>query len=96
MGNFKSPGLVKIVQERRRQVEEEGYDADHDDGYVEGELALAAADLLLEGADPMNIEDPWGLKARHKGNRIRQLEIAGALVAAELDRLLRTEEVFDV
>ena len=31
--------------------------------------------------------DCWGLQKKHKGNPIRQLEIAGALIAAEIDRL---------
>ena len=37
---------------------------------------------------------PWdkSYNKRHKHNRIRQLEIAGALIAAEIDRLLRLKE----
>jgi len=35
--------------------------------------------------------DCWGLLAKHGANRVRALAIAGALIAAEIDRLLRRQ-----
>lgn len=87
-----------IAAERERQMAEEGYDAAHDDEHRDGRIVLAAADLLMhvykaalppEGQavlpDP---DDDWGLAAKHKDAR-RRLVIAGALIAAEIDRLDR-------
>src|SRR5271155_3824066 len=37
--------------------------------------------------DPWPWDDKWDKRGKHE--RIRQLEIAGALIAAEIDRLLR-------
>lgn len=34
--------------------------------------------------------DPWGLISKHGSDPIRRLTIAGALIAAEIDRLSRT------
>jgi hypothetical protein len=85
-------GIERIAAERRRQVEAEGWTPEHDDGHRYGHLARAAAELAAEGTD-MRTEDPdgpdcWSLIRKHP-DRIRQLEIAGALIAAEIDRLLR-------
>ena len=103
-----------MVQERVRQIEEEGYTAEHDDKQVLGQLAEAAAYyaypkgvvqvneavarharrvLLLDMAWIM-FPDFWDT-VHAKKNRLprrRQLEVAGALTAAELDRLERAGE----
>jgi hypothetical protein len=94
-------GVDRIAAERKRQVEVEGWIADHDADHTDGELAKAAACYAL--ADPEDSRLPQGwpwdrswwkipkekdyLKAR-----IRMLEKAGALVAAEIDRLLILDE----
>lgn len=36
-------GLEDVIAERRRQINEEGWSADHDDQHDKGEMALAAA-----------------------------------------------------
>jgi hypothetical protein len=69
-------GVELIAQERERQVTEEGWSAEHDDGHVRAELAWAAVCY----AAPANIPN---------AERIRMLVKAGALIAAEIDRLLR-------
>lgn len=93
-------GLYLIGEERRRQVDEEGWSAEHDDLHMEGELAMAAAlyaapDPLFTFSDDGEEVDPWPWPAecdkREKHPRIRQLVISGALIAAEIDRLLRLQ-----
>lgn len=90
---YESVGIELIAAERRRQVAVEGYDSAHDDEHAFGEMAIAAAELVVETTDAALVgdfkEDQWGLVARHRRDRIRQLVIAGALVAAEIDRLKR-------
>jgi len=95
-------GSGLIETERRRQILDEDFDAAHDQGHVYGELAIAAAELLLAdtsidldlGGTDVWSEDAWGLVEKHsaercdRAGRIRRLTIAGALVAAELDNQL--------
>lgn len=92
-------GAERIAAERNRQIEEEGWSAEHDSIHENDELSLAA--ICYASPIPVyckiwhvdgttNLEDPfpWAeWDKRHKHNRIRQLEIAGALIAAEIDRL---------
>jgi hypothetical protein len=105
-------GAEMILEERRRQITEEGYDKDHDDNtdHEDGELAwaaicYAAPDLIyrIESAkyDELFLRDPWP-KAwarqhdkRDQHDRIRCLQIAGALIAAEIDRLTRAKNQGD-
>jgi hypothetical protein len=95
-------GIELIAAERKRQIEEEGWTAEHDDEHDRGELIRAAAcyalpDMSLTfGNDNLDISLiellwPWDLGwwKPSPGNRIRELEKAGALIAAEIDRLLR-------
>lgn len=89
-----SEGARRIAAERRRQIEVEGWTSEHDDQHEQGELVLAAVQLAIHRYDG-KIEDPndstdfWGLIEKHGHDPIRSLVIAGALIAAELDRLLR-------
>lgn len=117
-------GAERIAAERRRQVEEEGWTAEHDEMHVRGELALAA--VCYAAPERVYVErrtelgavsfiDPWPFrplpharghtdwdkrKAMRKGNyplwpdeqtqeqRVELLTKAGALIAAEIDRIL--------
>lgn len=92
-------GIDVIAAERRRQVEAEGWTAAHDDEHTKEELACAAACYATPGLKRRNMEHygvpklwPW---ERHwfkdSSNRIRELAKAGALIAAEIDRLQRLE-----
>lgn len=85
------PAIEQIAAERVRQVEVEHFDADHDDEHVGGDLALAAAAYALVGrsnlSDAVWPFDPDWLK---DAGEDRNLVKAGALIAAELGRRLRT------
>lgn len=99
-------GIELIAEERQRQIEVEGWTPEHDDTHVKGEIANAAAVYAIDpmGGDASNIVDtlwPWGrewLKISCHENtsdnpkgRIRDLQKAGALIAAEIDRLQRVQ-----
>lgn len=82
-----------IAAERKRQVEVEGWKPEHDDSHTSGELAIAAACYASVGNSRLAIlaHWPWDLHwwKPTAENRIRELEKAGALIAAEIDRLRR-------
>lgn len=94
-------GVDMIAAERLRQIAQKGYTAEHDDAHAAGELAAQAARLVAGGTDVWvgstrddvfgTFEWPgWYTKTdREEMGRVRQLVIAGALLAAEIDRLQR-------
>lgn len=105
-------GAQMIAEERRRQVEKEGWSEEHDDDHCDASLLAAAIAYAgnVYGAHPcgggvvikrkyengVSYEDPWPEswseewdKRKKKRNPIRKLVIAGALIAAEIDRLAR-------
>lgn len=56
------PGAIDVLAERRRQVEAEGWTAEHDDEHCDGSLAHAAACYALHAGDQSSIEAmamPW-------------------------------------
>jgi hypothetical protein len=81
-------GIEQITDERATH-EGKGYTASHDDGHDDQILTAVALSLLAD------LPDCWGIaeKARNKGGRIRQLVVAGALIAAEIDRLQRLHQL---
>ena len=92
-------GSKMIADERTRQIEQEGYDEQHDQRYLSGELPIAAACYAVEGNEGVFVSNgmgededawPWGtdFDKRKKHNRLKRLVIAGALIAAEIDRIL--------
>lgn len=91
-------GHELIADERQSQIQR-GYDAKHDDKEIEGQLAKAAALYTADQTDlakhTSGLGWPWSEKSypdkRGKIDRKRQLVIAGALIAAEIDRLQRLE-----
>jgi hypothetical protein len=94
-------GIERIAAERKRQIEEEGF-TEIDDVYWEsGELARAAMcycmepDIDYEAGDEPAIPKEWPWEDQWwkptPDNRIRELEKAGALIAAEIDRILLLE-----
>lgn len=92
-------GITLIAQERIRQLEKEGWSASHDDDHADGSLASAAAcyaDLAAQQAvgDDNPCTDrtppnawPWSAGWWKPKDMRRNLVRAGALIAAELDRL---------
>lgn len=91
-------GVGRIAAERQRQIEAEGFDLAHDDHYEFGELAVAAVCYAMNPDDPAWSDTvmtlwPWAPEWFRPSpeRRIRDLEKAGALIAAEIDRLERAE-----
>ena len=85
-------GINLIEAERERQIYQEGWTEEHDDKHVNNELALAAAcyavpDVFSQGYWPPT----WDLSWYKSTTRIRDLVKAGALIAAEIERLKRIE-----
>ena len=87
-------GASRIAAERRRQIEVEGYGTEHDRGAAD-ELALAAAvyatpDDRRSSARIVGRLWPWSGDDYKPSpeNRIRELEKAGALIAAAIDARL--------
>lgn len=93
-------GIEAIAKERSRQIKEEGYSATRDDRYTKNQLALVAASYLLTIKRkslryPPNFWPagwPWTSWKPEPGNRKRELEKAGALIAADWDRIDREEK----
>lgn len=98
-------GIDLIAEERARQQVGEGFDARRDDQYVSFELAAAASTYVFHAALPPEVREslhhkpaiewPWSMAwwkpaaGTSPEARIRDLQKAGALIAAEIDRLQR-------
>jgi hypothetical protein len=82
-------GIERIAKERQEQIEKHGYSTDHDTSVNgNGEIELAVIGLLKQeyGEFPAD----WNSESIHKmldKPDIERLVIAGALIAAEIDRL---------
>lgn len=79
--------LSSVLEERRRQIDIEGYTTQHDDLHTQGEIAQAAADYL----SPERVTAAKNSWAQHKARhpRRQQLVIGAALALAEIERLDR-------
>lgn len=103
-------GAFLIAAERQRQITREGWTPEHDDSHDGGELVAAAVAYAQEAQNRMAEGDIWprhtkehppGLWPFNDGwnpsdDPIRNLTKAGALIAAEIDRLCRTDgQLFD-
>jgi hypothetical protein len=93
-------GIEQITAERQRQIDVEGWTPEHDDAHRESELVAAAlcyASCAAQQArgqqvatDNILVHWPWERSWWKPGDDpIRNLEKAGALIAAEIDRLKR-------
>lgn len=100
-------GIELIIDERQRQIEVEGWTPEHDDEHICDEMARAAAcyamseehrDYDVRGlvVDYSPTGWPWADEwwKPTPDDRIRELVKAGALIAAEIDRLLRAQDHF--
>lgn len=96
-------GIESIAAERRRQVEHEGWTPEHDDGHRNGELAKAAGCYAWIAAQSDNLRSifctppptwpaEWGVAWWKPKDRRADLVRAGALIAAEIDRIDRVSE----
>ena len=96
---MKKTGIELIAQERQEQIEIHGISVEEDVKVNEaGELRAAAFSLLgVPDSDALLKYNPWPWK-KERWERICQkpykerLVIAGALIAAEIDRIQVTEE----
>ena len=93
-------GIDLIVEERQRQLEKEGWTHDHDKEHVNREL-IRAAEVYMQGNTVWRAEQlekgnlcmpppewPWEKEwYKPSTDPIRNLVKAGALIAAEIDRL---------
>ncbi len=82
--------LQRVLAQRQRQMQEKGYTAEHDDKHTDGSMADCAGMIAVMCSDA---DDSWeSQRASHvlqKYERAKQLEIAGALIIAEMERLYR-------
>lgn len=80
-------GIELIAEERRRQIRLEGFTPVGDKGYQENELVRAAVCYALGGVGISGIRWPFSQRWWKPGSRVRNLAKAGALIAAEIDRV---------
>jgi predicted metal-dependent phosphotriesterase family hydrolase len=85
-------GIELIAQERKEQIEKHYHTTEADQRYFsEKQLAEAAATLAMSGrGESITIPDNWNVKQFQymvSKSYKERLIIAGALIAAEIDRL---------
>lgn len=90
-------GAELITEERQRQIEVENWTSEHDDKHTGNQLEAAAESYLVFGnlfryqTEPPKVW-PWNPSWwKPSNNKIRNLVKAGALIAAEIDRLQRIQ-----
>ncbi|KAF1008945.1 MAG: hypothetical protein GAK28_00577 [Luteibacter sp.] len=91
-------GVARIAAERTRQILTEGWSTQHDRKHGAGELAcaacvytLATVEADIDSADVLRLW-PWTSWWWKPSTPVRNLEKAGALIAAEIDRLTFGQE----
>lgn len=88
-------GIELIAEERQEQIEKHGRTLQHDDDYNDNNQLAHCAEMLLaveheEGIDSESYPDGWDKEiCRNMLSKtyFKRLIIAGALIAAEIDRL---------
>lgn len=94
-------GIELIAEERQEQIEKHGWSKDYDKKkHFEGSLVRAACAICYDSEldNPANFSAPdWAWEIREhkqrvyrgheKEEKISRLKVAGALIAAEIDRL---------
>lgn len=107
---MKKTGIELINEERKRQLESEGYDSLNDSFYKNNELPKAAAcyaaynyldkkeEMLdLDSYTVYDVPELFPFDKKHwkpsPNDRIKELSKAGALIAAEIDRIQAIEEI---
>lgn len=102
-------GAALIARERSRQIAEEGYTPEFDRAYEGLQLTWAALAYVenaiqhvlepksgwLNETDPVPAYWPWSVETWKPNGYIDDLVRAGALLAAELDRILAVESIRD-
>jgi len=93
-------GTELIAAERQRQIEKEGWSLEHDDKHSSGELARAGIcyamwniiehSKIVRARETIQLWWPWDWEWWKPKDEISNLVRAGALIAAEIDRLERS------
>ncbi|MBR8123266.1 hypothetical protein KDW39_08900 [Burkholderia multivorans] len=81
-----------VLAERRRQIDAEGWTAEHDDEHLMGDMALAGACYAIHASGRSAHNSfmwPWPIEWWKPTTPRRDLVKAGALILAELERLDR-------
>lgn len=91
-------GAERIQAERDRQINSEQFDADmagNDDSYVYGQLSMAGFSYEMATTEKASMPRlwPWSERWWKPTDRARNLEKAGALYLAEIERLKRRVEL---
>lgn len=89
----KKSGVELIQIERQKQIDKYGYTPEHDSMYSD-QLKFAALSYLNTAIYGKNVgEEDWPFEKEFfkPGTEIACLSKAGALIAAEIDRLTRKE-----
>lgn len=92
-------GIEIIADERKRQVEKENWTPEHDNAHWDQALPLAAAAYAVPSSfyivDQHGRESMWPWDDEYwkptPNERIKELAKAGALIAAEIDRIQRLD-----
>lgn len=104
---LRSPALALILAERVEQIEKHGHDGNSDDGETSAEIARAALAYLTTylvdaqtedprgAADAGLVEWPWTPESFRPFGEVEMLAKAGALILAELDRLIRAAALLE-
>lgn len=93
----RASGADLIREERRRQIEVEGYDAMHDRHHTPQVLCRAAVGYALHDDPSKLVADaaanlwPWSGEFWKPKGQLRNLVRAGALIAAAIDRLQKED-----
>jgi hypothetical protein len=93
-----------ISEERKRQIDKEGWTLKHDDSHTEGQLASAAKAYMQHAAGNHQTPQgyvwakkhgwPWSRWDWKPSTPERDLVKAGALLVAEMDRALRLRDYY--
>ena len=91
-GLILTAAATDVLAERQRQISAEGWNPEHDDEHVEGQLSDAAACYALFATDqrkPVPAHWPWSDNWWKQSGQRRDLVKAGALILAEIERIDR-------
>lgn len=80
-------GAAAVIRERRRQIEDKGHTVEHDDQHTDGWLPDGAGRERLSGLRYNRVQGPSMPEFEEA-----MLREAGALCAAEIDRLTRAQD----
>ena len=82
-------GIELIAEERQRQIDKEGYDEEHDAKEPINRMVACAISYAMYDIDELEAEAWWSWDRKYykPKDRLRNLERAGALIAAAIDKL---------